>query len=241
PSTPTTSNDPPASTRDTNPVAPDNSDNTDTAPEPANVDIAIGNVIEFGGYDWRVLDVQDGKALLLSDSVLEERPYNTEFGDITWADCDLRAYLNGEFYDSFSANDRAKIAEVTNTNPDSPWDFTGIGGNVNTPGGADTQDRVFLLSLDEVVKYFGDSGQLSNRPSEDTVQINDEYSENRIARKVGLSGGGATGGNTWWLRSPGFLSYSATSIDGRGNIRVSGDFANKEFSSYVRPALWLEI
>jgi hypothetical protein len=67
--------------------------------------VAVGDVIEFGGYEWRVLDVQDGKALLLSEHVLEYRPFHDERVWITWEDCDLRTYLNSKFYDSFGADD----------------------------------------------------------------------------------------------------------------------------------------
>jgi hypothetical protein len=35
--------------------------------------------IRFGAYDWRVLDVQDGKALLLTDKVIEKRSFHAEY------------------------------------------------------------------------------------------------------------------------------------------------------------------
>ena len=43
----------------------------------------IGDIIQFGGHDWRVLDVRDGKALLLSDKIIEKRPYHDEYEDVT--------------------------------------------------------------------------------------------------------------------------------------------------------------
>ncbi|MCL2698664.1 MAG: DUF6273 domain-containing protein, partial [Oscillospiraceae bacterium] len=115
--------------------------------------VTAGGTIIFGGYDWRVLEVKDGRALLLSDKVLELRPYHNTFANITWADSDIRTYLNGEFFNSFSATDRARIVQMSNTNPDNPW--------FGTAGGANTQDRIFLLSLDELVRYFGDADQLA--------------------------------------------------------------------------------
>jgi hypothetical protein len=39
--------------------------------------------INFGGYDWRVLDVQDGKALIITDKVIDNRTYNEEYKDVT--------------------------------------------------------------------------------------------------------------------------------------------------------------
>ena len=35
--------------------------------------VAAGEKIDFGGYEWRVLDVRDGRALLLSEDVIESR------------------------------------------------------------------------------------------------------------------------------------------------------------------------
>jgi hypothetical protein len=109
----------------------------------------VGDIIQFGGYDWRVLEVRDGKALLLSDRVFEPRHYHTESTDLTWETCSLRAYLNGEFYNSFSVNDRARIADTTVINNDHPW--------YGTPGGNNTTDKIFLLSTDEVRTYLTDN------------------------------------------------------------------------------------
>jgi len=140
--------------------------------EPDN--IKVGDIIQFGAYEWRILDIQGGRALVVSENILEFRLYHHEFGPITWADCSLRAYLNGEFYNSnaFSNADRTRIVQVTNVNENNQW--------YGTNGGANTQDRIFLLSISEVVKYFGDSGQLANRPS-GAQYIDDQYNTNRIA------------------------------------------------------------
>ena len=64
----------------------------------------IGSIVTFGRYEqdgdkengpeeieWVLLDVQDGKALLLSKYGLEAKPYNTEYTDVTWETCTLRA------------------------------------------------------------------------------------------------------------------------------------------------------
>jgi len=58
----------------------------------------IGNVQSFGGYNWRVLDIQNGQALLLSELILEKRPYHKEQVNITWENCTMRNYLNNKFY-----------------------------------------------------------------------------------------------------------------------------------------------
>lgn len=109
-----------------------------------------GDKISFGDYEWRVLDVQDNTALIITEYVIEERSYHDVYKDITWEECSLRTYLNGEFYNKFSERDRSRIISVLNQNMDNQW--------YGTKGGADTWDRIFLLSLEEAAcNYFGDS------------------------------------------------------------------------------------
>ena len=49
----------------------------------------IGDKIEFSGYDWRVLDIKDNAALIITEDIVELRAYHNKPGDITWADCEL--------------------------------------------------------------------------------------------------------------------------------------------------------
>jgi len=111
--------------------------------------VSVGDIIKFGAYDWRVLDVQDGKALILSDLILESRAYHGAGGGITWRVSELRSYLNGAFYNNFNAADRAMIVETEVVNAINPTH--------GTSGGNDTVDKIFLLSIDEVNGYFSDN------------------------------------------------------------------------------------
>jgi len=199
--------------------------------------VKIGEVIKFGGYDWRVLDIQGGRALVISDIIVDSwRPYHNKNIDITWADCDLREYLNGEFYDSFNQKDKAKIVQVTNKTPNNPW--------YGTSGGADTQDHIFLLSLEEVVKYFGDSGQLANRVgNKDTIEDQFDIVRQAICdyepcyRSEGKSSGDY--GCYWWLRSPGNRVGDVVLVMRDGSIYVNGGGASLDYLGGIRPALWL--
>jgi hypothetical protein len=92
--------------------------------------------------------------LLLSEKVLEQRPYHESFIDITWEQCTLRQYLNNEFLKIFSYADKSRIIKVSVPNYKNPW--------FDTFDVLDTSDYVFLLSLEEVVQYFGDVGQLKD-------------------------------------------------------------------------------
>ncbi len=107
---------------------------------------SVGNTIIFGDYSWIVLEKTDNSALILAKDILFDKPYNDERTDVTWEECTLRKYLNGDFYNSFSDEERAMIQEVTNSNPD----------NANVNGGNDTKDKIYLLSIDEAKGFFGD-------------------------------------------------------------------------------------
>jgi hypothetical protein len=213
-----------------------------------------------------VLEVSDGKALLLSEYVLEHRAYHDEWrdemsnwtqeqldaaGSTTWAECDLRAYLNGEFLNSFSQSDRERIAETHNVNQDNPWFYAGAMASGDDHriqyaprGGADTSDWIFLLSLEEVAKYFGDSEQLRNRPS-NTIYWTDENNEARIARCLPSCPYdnyhyGDYQAPLWWLRSPGYDSLSAAYVQYDGAVNVPGGGVLSRLGG-VRPALWLNL
>jgi len=177
----------------------------------------------FGGYTWRVLDEQDDKLLLITEDIIELRPYNAAYEDVTWETCTLRAYLNGEFYSKFSEQEQAMILETRNTNLDNQW--------FETDGGNDTMDKVFLLSLEEVVKYFGDSGQLKNRP-EDIWRIDDQYNSKRVAKF-------SNDKFRWLLRSPGYSRDYVTFVSNDGFVRLYGIRVDEECG--VRPALWIKL
>ena len=108
------------------------------------------------------------RTLLITEYIIEQRSYNDVYKETTWADCSIRRYLNGEFYDRFTENDKLRICSVINKNPANPWYKTG--------GGANTQDRIFLLSMEEIVcRYFGDSSQQLYHPKK-----NQRYCKCRI-------------------------------------------------------------
>ena len=144
--------------------------------------VEAGYIIKFGDYSWKVLDVQNGKALVLCEIVTEIRQYNKIFIDVTWETSTLRQYLNGDFYDKFNTEEKARIAETKIQNKINPW--------YDIKGGKATSDKIFLLSFGEVLKYFGDSDQLSSRPA-DARRIDDQFNSARIANDSDNTA-------TWW-------------------------------------------
>ena len=198
-----------------------------------------GDKILFGNYEWRVLEVQNNTALIITEYIIEQRAYHDAYKDITWADCSLRKYLNGEFYDKFTTADKSRIVPVLNKNPDNQW--------YGVKGGADTEDSIFLLSIEEMVcRYFGDSCSKLQNPGKNQrywFERKDENNSKRIARlddekrRIWW----------WWLRSPGRVSVKAVYIHGDGNIGIQGNnilkgnISDGRCTGGVRPALWLKV
>ena len=184
----------------------------------------IGEIMEFGGIYWLVLDVQADRALLLSQYIFGRRPFHEPGGAIIWEYSTIRRYLNSEFlYDRFTADERARIAETRIVNDGSIWD----GHRGISPS---TFDRVFLLSKPEVVWHLGDITQWPGP----TVIFSDQYDNSRIAY-------GEDGPEGWWLRSPGaFSSNNAAIVSARGTIFMEGTGIARDAAGY-RPAMWLRL
>ena len=215
---------------------------SEAAPTPATAptNAMVGQIIQFGGFDWLVLDVRGNRALVISEYVLFYRRYHHTLESFTWETSDIRRYLNNDFFNRFSSQDQARIALMTVINNNNQW--------YGTPGGSNTTDRIFLMSIDEVLRYFGDSdltaqgAAMAGRERWDNqprwpewgiylVGIHDQYSEARIARSLR---GPAAG---WWLRSPGESPNSAAVVGDSGLLYVIGAYA--VMTQGVRPALWL--
>ena len=189
--------------------------------------IDVMGIINFGGEKWISLKVEDDRILMISQSPLFTMNYHTIWEDVTWEKSNLRAYLNGAFYDSFNAASRAMILPVTNENLDNQWYYT--------DGGNNTEDKIFLLSLDEICTYFGDHEQLNNPPGPRPIFIDDEFNDSRIAKDKN--------GNPikWWLRSPGVNGLYVSFVTSRGLIDVYGnDIRHADSNNIgVRPVMWI--
>ncbi|MCL2064412.1 MAG: DUF6273 domain-containing protein [Candidatus Cloacimonetes bacterium] len=186
------------------------------------IEYTIGSIITFGGRDWLILDIKDNRAKIISVDIIEKKAYHEIDAPITWSSSDIRRYLNNDFYNSFGEDERTKIVETTIINENNQWYGTNAGGI--------SQDKVFLLSVSEVVRYFGDSSQLTDRPRNARI-INDEYNEKRVARYNGEA-------SWWWLRSPGSFGFRAIRVDNNGSIDMSSNHVY-DTEGGVRPVMWI--
>lgn len=147
-------------------------------PKKLSKSIEVGDTVYFGKYEqdankkngkekieWQVLDKKDGKALLISKYILDLKPYNKEYVDITWEDSTIRKWLNKIFiHAAFNEKEKKQICKTNVVNKDNTdkiivdgvYQFT-----CNTKGGNTTEDKVFLLSIDEAKQYFDSDEQRS--------------------------------------------------------------------------------
>lgn len=197
-----------------------------------------GSLVDFGHYEqdndlsngmesiqWLILDRIGEQILLLSSAALEAKPYHTEsFDAVTWEESTLREWMNGYFYHTaFDQTEQKIISSVRNRNPDQ--------SAVGTKGGADTLDRVFLLSESEAKIYFGneiDQDMIGTARATEYVSHQDIETDEQ-------------GHVCWWLRSPGVYPYSAQFVDQEGKIYISGAYTDIDYQFAVRPAIWLDL
>ncbi len=195
----------------------------------------VGGTVIFGRYpqegdgaaptgiEWKVLDVQGGRSLLISRYALDVKRYNEEWEeDVTWESCTLRTWLNQEFLQkAFTREEQGVILTSTVENPDNPYS--------KTEGGNDTKDRVFLLSIGEAEQYFSSDEERLCNPTKYALSQN----INIIDEKYGA-------GCFWWLRSPGGNSDRAASVWPDGSVSDAG-YSVDRTDVAVRPALWLNL
>ena len=193
----------------------------------------VGGNVFFGAYEqdndtsngredieWLVLDMQDGKALLISKYALSCKPYNKGGKDATWENSSLREWLNNNFVNAaFTDAEKAVISTVTVSADENLAYDTSVGNA--------TQDRVFLLSITEANKYFdSDNARMCEATN--------------FAIRSGLTGAFNNGNCVWWLRSPGRTPNRAAEVDVNGNVNEPGYYI-EEGRIGVRPALWIDL
>ena len=193
----------------------------------------VGDVIIFGEYEqdnktssgkeeieWKVLDKDtDGNLFVISVNALDCRDYHSSVAKVTWETSDIRQWLNNDFYNSaFDESQRSKIKTTTLENKDN--------NDYDTDGGNNTEDKIFLLSIDEAKTYMP--------KTIDRICNATKYAESQGSQLESL-----TRSCRWWLRSPGSTQFNASFVKVDGLIFQMGVPVSIEKRS-VRPAMWLE-
>ena len=176
--------------------------------------------IKFGSYwknnarkkhlKWIVLAEKDGKTLLLAKRGLDCRQYDT-YGtscSTTWKNCDLRKWLHSTFINNaFSEKEQQSIVPTQNKTND-----------------IETEDKVFLLSVEEANKYLTQKTRKC-KPTPYAKQHNAWSNDDNFC--------------DWWLRSPGITQYNAAIVRSNGNVYGDGYYINIGTNA-VRVAMWVD-
>ena len=190
----------------------------------------VGDTVLFGRYpqdedggvkpiEWIVMKKEENKVLLLSKYVLDTSQYNNKFEEVTWETSDIRRWLNSDFYTTaFNDIEQRKIADILVRTENNP--------KYGTTGENDTEDKVFLLSIEEAESFFINDKEriaLATKYAEKAGVVMDDE---RYA--------------WWWLRSPGSGSSNAAVVNNFGWVYRYGSHVCYNYDG-VRPALWLNL
>ncbi|MBQ8538723.1 MAG: TIR domain-containing protein [Ruminococcus sp.] len=195
----------------------------------------VDSYVKFGTYEqdnnesngkedieWRVLEKKDNKILVVSKYALDFKPYNDIRIYSTWTDCSLRTWMNDDFFNTaFSDKEQAVIPTVTVPAHNSYMYMSK--GKVSES----TKDKVFILSTQELDKYFGvvdlDFGWKAREISWEPT----DYTKTK----------GTSSTNGSWLRTSTLENIDADYIYEDGHI----DYENIDHLNYVCPAMWIEL
>ena len=182
-------------------------------------DVSEGDEIQFGSYSWLVLRKQDDKILVTTSGIIEKRGYNDSDENTSWEKCSLREYLNGDFYNSFSDDEKEMICLTDVENDDNP--------KHKTDGGSSTSDNVFILSFAETEKYFGSEAYDSEK-----------YDTSLPEQWVWLRNPGLNANTAMGVYVPSLEFTEDKSID-KNYLNYYGCLT--DFEVGIRPAMWISI
>ena len=203
-----------------------------------------GDVVVFGAYEqdgnaangkepleWLVLAVNGDSLLLITLYGIEHMQFHSSLAKVTWETSALRNWLNNDFIRAaFSDAESASIKKTTviaEKNPEYP----------NSPAGNDTEDKVFVLSVQEAESLFADNNARKCSPTAAAVAA-DPAAFSRMSSKPWYAK--HSFGCSWWLRSPGTYKDLYVSYVGKyGNITGGGQVYLSGTDLCVRPAMWI--
>ncbi|MCI9678182.1 MAG: hypothetical protein HFF77_04290 [Oscillospiraceae bacterium] len=203
-----------------------------------NRSYAVGDMIKFGqyimGYDnngnyryndieWRVLEVneEDNKVLLLCNEIIDGRPYNDEKVDVTWENCDLRSWLNQDFYDeAFNDSEKAIISDT-----EIPVNDSYVIDKVFLPTYAQTgrqEGKATRYAYERGVTCYT---SVQARGRSYSFKDGDDYSSSK--RKC-----------MWWIRTESGTGYAKISPWAK-LLSVTSDDISEILG--IRPAIWIDL
>ena len=243
---------------DTVQVPEPNGDNYENTAEIEQDEIKTYETITFGEWrdepiEWRVLDIQEQKVLVISNDILALRQYHDAFSLPPWVDSSLRSWLNNDFYQTaFSEEERLAINLTLVETPDFDTEFETLytdGSVEKTPvtikGSIDTEDWIFCLSVEEATKYF-------NSSAERIAYLTFTQQDYDYAIRAVEAAGGSTeewlyystfelnkkASELWWLRSGTYVGYDGDIWIGSKTMDGDNPWG---WPCGVRPAMWVQL
>lgn len=205
----------------------------------------VGDIIYYGSYEqdnnisngkenieWRVLAKENNRILVISDKTLDCQPYNDTYSAVTWETCTLRKWLNDDFFNfAFTDAEKKCIPTVTVLADKNP--------EYSTNSGKTTKDKVFLLSIAEVNKYFTIDELWKCVPTEYTIAKGVRIGV-KIDTDIKICSVDGKCICFWWLRSPGINRPYAACVNNYNGINEDGRYVNFDGNA-VRPAMWITV
>ena len=187
----------------------------------------LGDYVKYGSYEqdgdtdngkepivWEIIDIVDGKALLLSVHTLDRISYNmgTARG-VTWQNSNLNRWLREEFYnEAFSMYEKISIT---------PMPETAVNGDDVKNDYTDAM--VSILSELQIKKYLPDAAQRSCIPS--------HYAS-------AMGGKASNGASAWFTWAAGEISQYGRFVTSSGAVYLASELNNHIL---VRPCIWVKL
>ncbi|MBO6215822.1 MAG: DUF4214 domain-containing protein, partial [Lachnospiraceae bacterium] len=184
--------------------------------------------VTLGSYkgeaiEWKVLNVSDGKALLVSSKVLDYQQFNAEsYSTGGWANSTLRGWLNNTFLNEAGLGSYA-LAQTVSDSQNSKF-----GASIGTS----TNDKIFLLSEQELTQYLPKADSRTAPAS--------GYCQGANSNSARYNGNRSDKTAYYWLRTPGFGKEYAEFVGYNGSISYDGMYASNIEIGGVRPAMWVD-
>lgn len=215
-------------------------------------DDATYHYFRYEPIKWRILNVSNGKVLLLAEKVLDDKKNYPENTLVTWENSTIRSWLNG--YDASANSYGATYSKINFINTafssdekaaliSTSLDNTTTGPYSISYGGNNTTDQVFLLSSYDLyntamAQSYGFA--LSNTAFDEARRC----TSSTYAKAMGVVSFTETdylGNSQWWLRSPGDGTINGAFVGSKGHITINGSDISSYYVNGIRPALYLDL
>ena len=189
-------------------------------PDPRYSALADAQTVNYGTWkgneiDWVVLDEKGEYTLLMSKYAICAQQYHQKDVNSSWETCDLKSWLNSEFYNSAFYGESYQIVSPSEVRK-------GLPDGCSSWAGMDAGSKVFLLTQKEIEEFIPNQYDRVCKAGRYT-DLFDLYLD-------------SDGFCNYWLRSDNFDQVTEW-VDGYGSITT-------EFNYYewvgVRPCIWVK-